>query len=369
MGALVTRAAVATPVTEVDQWTVGAGLRNLRPLWKYSWPTGDEVYVDGRTGEVVQSTTTASRMGAYLGPIPHWLYFTPLRKHHVAWSRIVVWTSAAGTIAALLGMVIGVWTYSPQKRYRYAGASTSIPYHGPKRWHTVLGLIFGLAAVTWVFSGMLSMEPFPLETAESREAGALRSRIEQALLQPAPMEAFAPKSPHDALLQLGSADVKQLELVSFAGAPTYLATLADRDTRIVPVSGEPIRALDPERILDIVRRAAAPVRVTEATVLERYDAYYIDRHGERPLPVLRVHLGEIDGARYYIDPKSARIVGSYRSGSWVNRWLYHGLHSLDFPWLYNHRPLWDIVVIVFMAGGTALCATSVILAWRVVRRR
>lgn len=52
----------------------------------------------------------------------------------------------------------------------------------------------------------------------------------------------------------------------------------------------------------------------------------------------------------------------------MTRWLYHGLHSLDFPWLYNHRPLWDIVVITFMLGGTALCVTSVILAWRVVGR-
>ena len=55
--------------------------------------------------------------------------------------------------------------------------------------------------------------------------------------------------------------------------------------------------------------------------------------------------------------------------NWVNRWLYHGLHSLDFPWLYNYRPLWDIVVITFMVGGTALCVTSLILAWRVLGRK
>ena len=37
--------------------------------------------------------------------------------------------------------------------------------------------------------------------------------------------------------------------------------------------------------------------------------------------------------------------------------------------LYNYRPLWDIVVITFMAGGTALCVTSLILAWRVLGRK
>jgi hypothetical protein len=48
---------------------------------------------------------------------------------------------------------------------------------------------------------------------------------------------------------------------------------------------------------------------------------------------------------------------------------YNGLHSLNFPWLYNYRPLWDIVVIIFMLGGTALCVTSVVLSWRAIGRR
>jgi hypothetical protein len=53
----------------------------------------------------------------------------------------------------------------------------------------------------------------------------------------------------------------------------------------------------------------------------------------------------------------------------VNRWLYHGLHSLDFPWLYKYRPLWDVVVISLMLGGTALCVTSLVLTWRVLARK
>ena len=31
--------------------------------------------------------------------------------------------------------------------------------------------------------------------------------------------------------------------------------------------------------------------------------------------------------------------------------------------------LWDIVVIAFMLGGTALCMTSLVLAWRAVGRK
>jgi hypothetical protein len=79
-----------------------------------------------------------------------------------------------------------------------------------------------------------------------------------------------------------------------------------------------------------------------------------------------VRLRDSGGTRYYIDPKTARVVANYSSSRWVTRWLYHGLHSWDFPWLYRYRPLWDIVVITFMLGGSLLCITSLILAWRVV---
>jgi len=105
--------------------------------------------------------------------------------------------------------------------------------------------------------------------------------------------------------------------------------------------------------------------------MTQYDAYYLDRHGERPLPVIMVRLNDEAHSRYYIDPKTAQVAGSYRSSgpSWVNRWLYHGLHSLNFPWLYNYRPAWDIVVLTLMLGGSSLCVTSVIIGFQLVRRK
>jgi hypothetical protein len=51
----------------------------------------------------------------------------------------------------------------------------------------------------------------------------------------------------------------------------------------------------------------------------------------------------------------------------VNRWLYHGFHSLDFPFLYARRPLWDVVMIVLSLGGLASAVTSIVPAWRRIR--
>ncbi len=346
-------------MTDADQWTVQGPLRSLRPLWKYSWPNGDQVYVAQTSGEVVQYTTTRSRIGAYVGPIPHWLYFTPLRVRQQAWSRVVIWTSGIGTVSAILGIVIGVWMYSPARRYRVAGSPASLPYRGQKLWHAVLGLIFGVTAATWAFSGMLSMDPF---------GDPPRPETPRLLTSNVPLTGFAGKHPRTALEQLRDLDVRELEFASFAGEPVYLATLAGGDTRVVSMDGEPRAGFDHQRITDAVAAATRAKGGAAYRVIDQYDRYYLDRRRERPLPVIVAQVHDAESTRYYIDPKTARVVGSYSAKGWTARWLYHGLHSLDFPWLYNHRPAWDVVVIALMMAGIALSLTSVVLAWRVVTR-
>ena len=358
-------------IEEVDQWTVG-GLRNVRPLFKYSWPDGQQVYVNGNTAEVAQYTTTASRFWAYLGAIPHWFYFTPLRKHQPAWFSFVVWSSLLGTISALMGVVIIIWMYSPGKRYRHAGAPTSIPYRGWKRWHAITGLFFGVVTITWAFSGLLSMGPFsamnrltdltvPARAGGPNVANALRGA------QAMPLSAYADRPPRNAIAAVQGFDAKELESTSFAGEPLYLVPNGRGETRLVPLHGDPRSTLDPEDVMRVVRDAVGS-NLADLRIIDEYDAYYLDRRRVRPLPVIYARLNDAVGTRYYIDPQTASIAGQYSARSWVNRWLYHGLHSLDFPWLYNHRPLWDIVVISLMLGGAALCGTALVLTWRVLAR-
>ena len=352
-------------VEQADLWTLQDRIPDLQPLWKFSWPDGQQLYVSQANGDVIQYTTTSSRLGAYFGAIPHWLYFTPLRRNGPMWSRVVIWASGVATFAALLGMIVGVWMYSPSKRYKRGGAPTSIPYSGWKRWHTIAGLLAGAGAVTWAFSGMLSMEPFPQREGADRNG----PRIFQALRGRALLDRFAGKDARAALTELAGLPVKDLEFASIAGEPAYFATIAPGDTRIVPVNGAPSAAVDTGRIIDIVTRVSQSFGGASVRVVDRYDRYYLDRHHVAPLPVVLVELNDADHTRYYIDPRSARAVGGYSAASFLDRWLYHGLHSMNFPWLYNYRPAWDIVVIAFMIGGTALTVTSLLLAWQVLGRK
>jgi PepSY-associated TM region len=360
-------AATVETIDKADQWTVQGSFRSLRPLWKYSWANGDEVYVSPQTGDVVQFTTTTSRIGAYLGPIPHWFYFTPLRRHQERWSAVVIYTSAIGTISAVLGVTVAALVFSPSKRYRTAGRMTHIPYAGYKRWHMVLGLAAGAGAVTWAFSGMLSMDPLPVT--QSAAAGEeTRAAVQRALRGPLALHAFDAQHPRDVLASVSSApEVKELELLSVGGEPLYLATLRPDRTRVVTLDGGVANALD-EKKLGVIVANAAGTGVAELGGVTAYDRYYLDRRGRLPLPVLLVRLNDDRRTRYYIDPRTARVTGSYNAAEWSSRWLYHGLHSLDFPWLYDHPPAWDIVMLSFMLGGTALSVTSLVLAWRVVGR-
>ena len=356
-------------IEEVDQWTVGGQLRTLRPLYKYTFNDGQQLYIGGPSAEVSQYTTTESRFWAYLGAIPHWLYFTPLRKHQPEWSQFVIWTSGIGTVASILGVIVAIWMLSPKKRYRHAGAPTSIPYRGWKRWHTIIGLVFGVMAATWAFSGMLSMGSFSWvewlagnrradnakakgDAKEKGRGGNRGLNIADALRGNGrfDLSAYAAKPPSAVIASLGSEfQAKELELSMFAGEPQYIATDAAGHTRIIPVNGEPKAEQDRDRMMSMLQKAGG-TELAELRLMDQYDAYYLDRLREKPLPVIYARMNDESGTRYYIDPKTGRTAGTYTSRNWVNRWLYHGLHSLDFPWLYNYRPLWDIVVITLMCG-------------------
>src|SRR5262249_41569525 len=139
---------------------------------------------------------------------------------------------------------------------------------------------------------------------------------------------------------------------------------------IVPVTGDVRTELDRGRILRKVADAARPVAIADQKLMTAYDSYYLDRHHARPLPVLLFKLADPEHTWLYIDPRRGRTVEQHTDDdSFVTRWLYHGLHSWNYPWLYNHRPAWDIVVLALMFGGLAVSLTSVILAGQLLRRK
>ncbi len=123
-----------------------------------------------------------------------------------------------------------------------------------------------------------------------------------------------------------------------------------------------------DAMMDIARAAMPGVAVRDANWLSDYDSYYYDARGSRPLPVLRVRYEDANSTWLYLDPGRGGIVQRSGRVSRLRRWLYQGFHSLDFPALYFQRPLWDIVVIVLSLGGALLSISTMVPAWRRLRR-
>src|SRR5690606_22615116 len=176
---------------------------------------GTEVYVSIPNAQVAVYTTTQSRALAWLGTIPHWLYFTSLRLNQPLWYDIVVWASTLGCVMALLGLALAFTQY---RRTQPFDLKRAIPYRGPMRWHYLLGAVFGVFTLTWVFSGLLSMEPY----AWTNSRGVA---VDPALYAEGELDlaAFPPVNGYDWDSLGGSNDIKQVEFQWFGGAPYFIA--------------------------------------------------------------------------------------------------------------------------------------------------
>ncbi len=129
-----------------------------------------------------------------------------------------------------------------------------------------------------------------------------------------------------------------------------------------------LRRFPREEIEQAARDAMPQAQMTEMLWLDEYDAYYYHRARGRRLPVLRVKYNDPQQTWLYLDPQLGVIAQKEERLSRAERWLYNGLHSLDFPYLYQSRPAWDIVVIGLSLGGCALSVTAVWLTRRRTQR-
>jgi hypothetical protein len=397
---------------EPDQWTLQS--RAFLPLHRVALgdPEDTRLYVSERTGEVVMETLRSERAWAYAGAVLHWLYFTPFRTHSTLWAQTIIWVSVAGCLLSLSGIVWGLVRFSWRPRHRaMADASgehsspqraSRSPYSGLVRWHHYAGLVFGLVTFTWILSGGLSMDPWSWHpgTAPTRaqregaSGGALRAEeltAERVREGAAALGAgrLAAASPTDA-----SSAIKEVGLVQFRGEPYFVAyrpeatreppggtataastaTAADAPGLVSALAPEarPFARFSDEDVLAAARAAMPGVAVGDAIWLEEYDAYYYGRSyvagSGLTLPVLRVRYADPQKTWLYLDPVRGTIVRKEERLTRLNRWLYRGLHSLDFPFLYTSRPLWDVLVIVLSLGGLALSATTLAPGWQRVWR-
>jgi hypothetical protein len=341
---------------DLDQWSFGR-IAVHRPLYRVALgdAEGSVHYVSGRTGELVRDTTRSERAWNWAGSVIHWLYFTPLRAEGGLWRQAVMWSSGVALALALTGMVVGIQRL--RLRRRYAGGRRS-PYQGWQAWHHWLGLGAGTLTLTWLFSGWLSVTPFgwldsPGITDADRLAFAGGPLQEADLV----LDAAAMLRAHAGVLELEWRRV---------GGKLYLAALERGAPRLLDAQdGQAGGALPPARLLEAARAVRPGVPVLEAVMLASEDGYYYSHHHRQALPVLRVRFRDPAGTTLYADPASGQLAGYADRHSKWRRWLFNGLHQLDFV---RARPAWDVLVASLCGLGALLATSGLVLGWRRLRR-
>jgi hypothetical protein len=255
------------------------------------------------------------------------------------------------------------------------------------RWHYVTGAIFGVATFTFAFSGLLSMEPFAWTNSTSID-------VPRAALTGGPVDLsrFPRMEPASWAPVLAGRAVKEVEFlriqdhpyfsVRHAGPsreeskrerlhqPYYVTGRAESNRLLVQADTLTVRTapFTAESLVARLEAAIPDARVLESAWLTDYDSYYYSRARQTPLPVVRVKFDDPAETWVYIDPETSQVLSEVSRLSRVERWLYNGLHSLDFAFLYAHRPAWDVVMIVLCLGGFTTSALGLFLGVRRTRR-
>jgi hypothetical protein len=340
------------PVTELlsyDQWTV-AHSRADRPLFHIVMGDsgGTEVYVSSRSGAIVQATTRRTRFWGWLGAVPHWLYPTILRSRPEAWSRIVIWTSLAGVLLTLSGLVVGTLVLARDTALRRFS-----PYRGVMWCHHVLGLVFGVLALTWVLSGLMSMNPWGLmnggderETRDRLTGGSFTGKEIAALLR--------------SLIAQAPASIRTLDSAALDGRLLAVATRTDGLRLRYDIHGDVGPLTHPE-----ISSAAQRIAGKSATwsLLREEDEYHYGILDVRAvLPVVRVR--SAGGDYYYLDPVSGALVDRADAGGRAYRWWHSALHRLDFARALRSTLARSVVMLPLLLGTTVLCGIGCFLAMR-----
>jgi hypothetical protein len=337
---------------DYDQWTVSAGSDATHPLYHFGLddPLGTQVYVSSASGQAVQVTTKRERFWNWVGSVPHWFYFARLRRNASLWSGVVIATSLAGCFLAGIGIYIGMYQWNRRPVGRWT------PYRGFNLWHHIAGLAFGVLALSWIVSGLLSINPWGwLEG-----AGALQDRtllrgssVPSGRQVKAALQSFAAAHP---------LDIASLTVAPLNGAVYFIATsAADQRRRFgADAAPAPLNETDLAHAAEVLGGSG---QVPVPQLMMQEDAYYFSHHHDLArLPIYRLILG--NGTRYYLDAVSGTLVAKLDDGAKAYRWWHEGLHRMDFTPAMRVRPRWDALMLVLMSGVTLLCVTGTYLGYR-----
>ncbi|AZC27632.1 PepSY domain-containing protein [Pseudomonas sessilinigenes] len=352
-------------VVEQDTWSLSRALDGDRPLHRVAVADAEDrlLYVSGSTGEVVRDATANERAWNWIGAWLHWLYALRGIGIDGAWGPIVTYLSLGATLMAVLGLAVGLMRWRFGRTYRNGSRS---PYQGFARWHHLGGLLFGVLAITWIFSGLMSMNPWTVFSSARP--------LSLAAYQGASLDAGAFPVTAGQVLQRFADDglqTRELEWRMIAGQGYVIGYDSAGRTRILDMAADRVLLRFEPRTLQQAAQAISPGQPLQVERLQAYDFYYYARepqsmlgHLQQRLPALRVRFDDPARTWLHLDLYTGAVVGQLDQPRRASRWLFALLHSWDWLPLLSKRPLWDLWMLLFSAGGLLISVSGVVLGWR-----
>jgi hypothetical protein len=341
---------------DYDQWTFEGVAPADRPLYHFDLadPRHSELYVSSSTGRAVQLTTRTQRFWNWAGAVPHWLYFAGLRHRTRLWSQVVIYTSLLGCFLTVIGLYIGA------RQFIHRPAGRWSPYRGLHLWHHTAGLLFGIFTLTWVLSGLLSMNPWGLlEGGGAREEGV---RLRGPALPSSQLETALQA------LAVARPSVVALQSAPLRGKLYLMADGLGGERRRLDGAGA-ISPLDDAQRTFIAASLSRGATAASLQLLISGDNYYFSHHSD-PLrfPVYRLLSMDGSGTRYYVDPLSGQLLGKIDNSERGYRWWHAALHRMDFAALVRGRPQWDALMWLLLSGVTTVCVSGTYMGYRRLMR-
>lgn len=356
-----------------DRWTHSRALDAHRPLFAVQADDAAAtlLYVSSVTGEVVLDAPLSQRAWNFMGAWLHWLYMFREGSRDPVWSWAVIVLSALGTISAITGAVVGVWRWRFGERYR-TGSRT--PYRGRMmRWHHLTGLVFGTLLISWVFSGLMSMNPFDVFVAKGARPDISAWRGGEV----ATTRVSIPTA--DALRALAGVGFHacEIEWRVLAGQPYLVARDAAGSTRLLKGRQDAVEIFEYWPVPDLEAAAARlmPAPPGRSELIARHDAYYYARRaasmyagGSRGLPALQLEFTDAGSTRVYIDVRTGDIALSLDRSQRTGRWLFNLLHSWDPQILLDRPILREVLITGSSLGLLVIVSTGTVVGWRRLAR-
>ncbi len=342
---------------EYDQWVVSNKFDFYRPFYRIDFDDKDKtsIYISSRNAQVLQQTTQSQRGWNYVGAVIHWIYPTALRKHWAAWDQLVWWLALIGIVGAVTGIVLGVVRAIQAPR-------TLSSFDGWLRWHHISGLVLGIVVLSWIFSGWLSMDhgrifskPNPSEEQLKLFQSSQSTDIFNGLPSIAQVYALI--------------NVKEVELRVIAGYPYLVSKTGLQGSKVWTVNDQRSwhraeNGLSIEWMRRAVQSTWPNIPIKDMHYIGANDTYTNLREGNTGENVLRVILDNSAKTWVHIHKQSGEVVSVMDDGRRIYRWLFNGLHSLDFPGLTSRPLLWYIVILTLLILGALFSFTGLILGVR-----